>query len=52
MKRILILLLIFTITTVGVVIASITKKQKTNDKIEIIEIPQSKEIKRDLTGWD
>ncbi len=52
MKRTLILLLIFTITTVGMVIAGFTKKRKTNDKIENINITQSSEGKNDVASWD
>ena len=53
MKKIVLVLFVFSITTIGIVLASITKKQSQVEKIEtIIESSGSGAIKSDVSSWD
>ncbi|MEJ6978824.1 hypothetical protein WG906_00070 [Pedobacter sp. P351] len=53
MKKILLVLFVFSITTVGIVLASITKKKSQVQKVEtIMESSGSGTIKSDVSSWD
>lgn len=52
MKRILLVLIVLIVTTVGVVVAHVAKKQHVEENIEEVNFPHTSQIQSDMASWD